>query len=159
MKRNNKIVLLAHCILNQNSVIKGWARARGAFPKVVEYLLKEGIGMIQLPCPEQRFMGLERPPMTAEEYDTLEYREHCKRLLNGLVKELLNYKEHGLKLVGVIGIGDSPSCCPNKGVFFRELQNQLKENGFEMKVIPLPSDHQEEKMHADFIKELRQLSE
>ncbi|MCK4260132.1 MAG: hypothetical protein KAX49_14225 [Halanaerobiales bacterium] len=157
MKRKNKIVLLAHCILNQNSVIKGWARARGAFPTVIEFLLREGIGIVQLPCPEQRFLGLQRPPMTVEEYDTLDYRNHCQKLLNGLMEELLNYREHGLELVGVIGIGNSPSCCPNQGIFFIELQQQLEDNGFQINVISLPPDHQEDEMNENFISNLSQL--
>lgn len=142
---------MAHCVLNQNSVIKGWARARGAFPAVVQGLLSGGVGMIQLPCPEKTFGGLNRPPMTVEEYDTEEYHNHCRSLLEVLIEELRDYRVHGVQLVGVIGIEDSPSCCVNQGIFYQELLRQLKNHGFSTSFVQIPPDYQEEDGQQNFL--------
>jgi predicted secreted protein len=141
--------------LNQNSVVKGWARARGAFPQVVQAILAEGIGIIQLPCPEKTFAGLQRPPMTVEEYDTDSYRQHCIALLNGLIDDLLNYREHEVELVGVIGIEDSPSCCPQKGIFYQILLHLLAEHGFSTRTVQVPPDFREDAPREDFLAEVR----
>lgn len=50
MKRNKKLLIVSHCIINQNSVVEPLARAKGAFPVIIK-LLEEEIGIIQLPCP------------------------------------------------------------------------------------------------------------
>ena len=160
MQRKGQIVLVAHCVLNQNSVIKGWARARGAFLDVVQLLLKEGIGILQLPCPEKTFGGLGRPPKTSEEYDTSDYRLHSRELLKGLMEELLDYQANGVELIGVIGIEDSPSCCVEKGIFYHELLTLLRSNGFLVEegggatVICIPPDHSEDLPRNDFIDQL-----
>ena len=52
--KSKKLVLIAHCVINQNSVIEGWARAKGAFP-IAKLLLDESVGIIPLPCPELIF--------------------------------------------------------------------------------------------------------
>ena len=157
MKRSNKIIITAHCILNQNSVIKGWARASGGFPAVINLLLNSGIGIIQLPCPEQRFLGLERPPMTVEEYDTPEYQEHCHQLLEGLVDEILDYHKHGVEVIGLLSIEESPSCCVKKGVFFRELQGQLTKKGINLPTIQLPTTHQEDDLDEEYLEKIKKI--
>lgn len=154
MLRSHQIVLVAHCMLNQNSVIKGWARARGAFPQVVQMILEKGIGMIQLPCPEKTFSGLQRPPMTVEEYNTETYRQHCTVLLKGLIDDVVNYREHGVELVGMIGIEDSPSCCPQKGIFYQILLEALATHGLSTRAIQVPPDFREDLPREDFLTEL-----
>ena len=44
---------LAHCILNANAKVAGIAQTPGAIPVIVEGLLRDGVGIVQLPCPEQ----------------------------------------------------------------------------------------------------------
>lgn len=123
---------------------------------MIQALLEEGIGIIQLPCPEKTFGGLQRPPMTVEEYDTEAYHQHCTALLNGLIEDLLNYREHGVELIGAIGIADSPSCCPERGIFYRKLLPLLNEHGLSARTVQVPSDFQEDLPRVDFLREFRQ---
>lgn len=157
MQRKKKIILVAHCVLNQNSVIQGWARARGAFTNIVSLLIDAGLGIIQLPCPEQRFLGLGRPAMTVEEYDTLKYHKHCQSLITGLIEELADYQRHGVEIVGLLGIADSPSCCPKKGIFLRVLMKELVTQKIEVNTISVPTDHQENEINQGFMRKIKEI--
>ena len=77
--KSRRIVLVSHCVLNQNSVVEGWSRAKGAVP-IVKLLLEEGIGIVQLPCPELICGGLSRPPRSFDDYNTAGYRARCRDL-------------------------------------------------------------------------------
>ena len=50
--RSKKIIFLCHCCLNQNAKVRGIASYPGAITPLISMLLEEGIGMIQMPCPE-----------------------------------------------------------------------------------------------------------
>jgi hypothetical protein len=109
MQRKKKILLVSHCILNQNTVIEGEARALGAIPSAVDWIKEQGFGVVQLPCPEFTYLGLGRPPMTYEQYNHDAYRSHCKRILVPIIQS-------------------SPSCDQDRGVFMEELQQLFKEH-------------------------------
>lgn len=127
MQRSKRIILISHCIINQNTVIPKEARALGAIPSAIEWFAKEGLGIMQLPCPEFTFLGLSRPPMTYEQYDTVEYRQHIQEILAPFVKQLEEYKHNGYDIVGMLGIQSSPSCDPTRGVFTEELERVLSD--------------------------------
>ncbi|USK54490.1 hypothetical protein LIS82_23545 [Cytobacillus solani] len=127
MQRNKKILLVSHCIFNQNTVIEGEARSFGAIPTVLDWIQKEGLGVIQLPCPEFTFLGLERPSMTYEEYDNEEYRQHCRKILLPVLEQLMEYKKCDYQITGILGIQSSPSCDMTRGVFMEELKKLFSE--------------------------------
>jgi predicted secreted protein len=133
LQRSKKILIASHCLLNQNTVIPEEARAMGAIPSVVEWAMAEGNGFLQLPCPEFTYLGLDRPPMTYEEYNTAEYREHCRRILRPFIDQLVNYQQSGFEIAGTVGIGRSPSCDPGRGVFMEEFQKMLAAEKIEVK--------------------------
>lgn len=113
---------MSHCVLNQNAVIHGWERARGAFPFAIE-LLRSGIALIQLPCPEFIVLGGDRPPMTYEEYHNLpDFRQECQRLLQPMIQQIQAYQTEGYQYLGVIGIHESPNCSISgqRGVLMEE---------------------------------------
>lgn len=113
---------MSHCVLNQNAVIHGWERARGAFPFAID-LLRSGIALIQLPCPEFIVLGGDRPPMTYEEYDNLpDFRQECQRLLQPMIQQIQAYQAEGYQYLGVIGIHESPNCSISgqRGVLMEE---------------------------------------
>ncbi len=60
MKRSKKIVLLGHCILNVNSKVEGLAQYENNSLELLEYLIENKFGIIQLPCPEAGFYGMRR---------------------------------------------------------------------------------------------------
>ncbi|WP_066057050.1 CD3072 family TudS-related putative desulfidase [Robertmurraya korlensis] len=133
MQRSKRILVVSHCILNQNTVIPHEARALGAVPSVLQWVGKEGFGLVQLPCPEFTFLGLDRPPMTYEEYNTEEYRKHCRSIVTPVIEQLVAYQESGYELCGLVGIGSSPSCDPLRGIFMEEFQELQRKNGIIIK--------------------------
>jgi predicted secreted protein len=143
MQRSKKILLVSHCIINQNTVIEEEARALGAIPSVMEWALKNGYGIVQLPCPEFTFLGLERPPMTYEEYDNESYRAHCGKILEPIIDQLLNYQQNGYQIMGTVGIQSSPSCDPGRGVFMEEFKCLLDAKKIEIETFwHLPNTHE-----------------
>jgi hypothetical protein len=54
------VVLVAHCVLNQNAKLDACARYPGAIVEASEALFREGVGILQLPCPELLCLGLDR---------------------------------------------------------------------------------------------------
>lgn len=129
MQRNRRIVIISHCILNQNVVLKDWERSEGPFRSVVIPLLEKGVSLVQLPCPELGFkrgagidIGVNRPPMSYDDYNTQAYREHCRDILKPTIQMLKALVSDGCIFEELIGIENSPSCDwhPGKGVFMEE---------------------------------------
>lgn len=117
MKRSKKIVILCHCLLNANSKVKDLATFPGCSEKLISSIMKTGAGIIQLPCPEQTFLGSKRWGMTKEQYDTPMYREHCRELLSSVVDQLVDYQKDGYEIQKIIGVDGSPTCGVNKTCF------------------------------------------
>ena len=108
--RSRRIVVVAHCILNANARYVGGARRPGAYTAVIEPYVLDGVGIVQLPCPESSFLGMDRPTMTRDQYDTAAYRQHCREVLRPTVDTLEEFARGGYALERVIGIKGSPSC-------------------------------------------------
>ena len=58
--RSKKVIFIAHCILNQNSISDGTAVFPATFKDVIKILLDADIGIVQMPCPELCCLGLNR---------------------------------------------------------------------------------------------------
>lgn len=161
MHREKRILFTAHCILNQNAVIREWERAKGGFNAIIQKILENNIAITQLPCPEFTFLGEDRPPMTKQEYNTEAYRKHSREILGMIVKQFEEYLDHGYEIVGILGIQGSPSCdtLGIKGVFMEELLALLKEKDTHVRTFDVPEDYLEGQEHyilkdfEDFIKQ------
>jgi predicted secreted protein len=110
MKRKKKIAILAHCILNVNSKVEGLAAYPGAMRSLVTEYIDEGYGIIQLPCPETTFCGLQRWGMSRNQYDHPNYRRHCREILTPIVDQIQIYIENGYSIEEIVCIDGSPSC-------------------------------------------------
>ncbi len=139
MNRNKKLLLISHCILNQNAVIKDGERAEGAFYQMKDYI-DEGIGLIQLPCPEMIFGGVNRPPATYEDYNTADYRSLCQSLMAPYITQIREYLKHRYELTGLIGIQNSPTCSisTKRGVFMEEFLQALHREGITPPLYEIP---------------------
>ncbi|MEM3011260.1 MAG: hypothetical protein QXE76_05565 [Candidatus Bathyarchaeia archaeon] len=124
--RSGKIVLLAHCILNQNARVQGLAYYEGMISEVVNVLQKHGVGIIQMPCPETTYAGLRRPPLTKEQYDTPMYRRHCTRIAYSLASQIQEYLKNGFKVLALLGVEGSPTCDITTGILMEELKGLLE---------------------------------
>lgn len=113
-KRSGKLVLVAHCILNQNSKVLGLAQHSNMIFEIVELLMEKDYGIIQMPCPELTFAGLLRWSQTREQYDTSMFRRHCRKIAIQLVDQIIEYVKNGMEVPAIIGIEGSPSCGINR---------------------------------------------
>jgi predicted secreted protein len=156
-KRSKKIILVAHCILNQNSKLDRCAHYPGAVTNIAHRLVDSGIGIVQLPCPEMLFLGLDRraDPTAApavEQEDTHigrlmsvpDGQAFCRTLAEDVLRQVQDYRAHGFEVVGLLGVNGSPTCGvetnwsedaepAGPGVFIRRLQELLAQNA-----LPLP---------------------
>jgi len=121
--RSKRVLLVAHCVLNQNAKIDRCAYYPGVITEAVEALIASGVGLIQMPCPELLCLGLDRQVepdaattiesedtrvarrMTAEENQTV-----CRSLAQSLVFQVEQYQRNGFEVVGLLGINGSPTC-------------------------------------------------
>ncbi|WP_099191285.1 CD3072 family TudS-related putative desulfidase [Tepidibacter mesophilus] len=156
MYRQGKVVFLSHCILNQNSVVKPLARAKGGYNKIIEEIIKRDIGIYQIMCPENKYLGLHRLPKTKQEYDNKDYRKVCKDIACEVVADIEKYTNNSNKVLGIIGISESPTCSynKNKGILFEEIFYLLKEKCISIPILNVPTDYLEEKQNEKFIDKL-----
>jgi predicted secreted protein len=59
-RRSKRVVLVAHCVLNQNVKLDACAHYPGAIEELAAELVRRGLGIVQLPCPELACLGLDR---------------------------------------------------------------------------------------------------
>jgi len=122
-RRGRKVVVLAHCILNQNAKLDRCAHCAGAVREVVEVLLENGIGILQMECPEMLHLGLDRqtdrtvtPSIEAEDTRIARRMEEppaqkiVERIAQNVVQQIADYQAHGFTVIGMLGINGSPSC-------------------------------------------------
>lgn len=98
--------------------------------------------MIQMPCPEMNELGINRPPMSYEDYDKITgYRERCKFWLEPVFSQIQSYIENGDKFKGVIGINQSPNCSISgqRGIFMEILFEWLVENDLTTSYLEVPT--------------------
>ena len=141
---------VSHCVLNQNAVIHGWERARGAFPFAIE-LLSRGIALIQLPCPEFIVLGGDRPPMSYEEYRELpNYRQTCQELLEPMIQQIQTYQAEGYQYLGIIGINESPNCSitGQRGVLMEEFFARCQQAQIGTNFLEVPTWYSEDDQGA-----------
>lgn len=132
--RGGKLIVLAHCILNTNSICQGPVTPRlwpGIITPVLEKIMGYNVGVIQLPCPEFIVYGLDRPATNRKELEDSGFRGKCRELVSSISEDLREYSSKGYKIIGIMGIRSSPSCSAGlkgheKGIFFEELEKAVK---------------------------------
>jgi predicted secreted protein len=73
-------------------------------------LVKKGVGIYQIPCPEVELQGIFRKPLPKESYDHPRIRKVYRKLSDDITKTLQWYNKKGYKIVAVIGAEGSPTC-------------------------------------------------
>jgi len=130
-KRSKKIAIVAHCILNQNSRVFGLAERSGAIAEIVEFLMFNDMGIVQMPCPELTYAGILRKSQTKDEYDNTMFRNHCKKIAEEIAEQILEYSKGKIKARIIIGVDGSPSCgVTDSGILIEKLRSVLKKKGF-----------------------------
>ncbi len=149
MNKGKEIRVVAHCLLNPSTRVKGL--------KVLKFHHEDKGPLVQLPCPEALYMGLDRWAVTRNQMDVPEFRRFCRSLLTHYadIIEMLAKKDFRIRIVGVAG---SPSCGINtttvgyqggrvvesdhehvsgQGIFMEELIAELERRG-----IPFEAEEQ-----------------
>ena len=124
-ERSGRVVFVSSCLLNENTRYLGGAFWPGAVPEVVDPYLRDGVGICQMPCPEQLAWGgvlkgrllilygrpwlgpVIRPVLPAlTAYTALRYRLLARRVAG----QIADYQRSGFEVVGVVGVDASPTC-------------------------------------------------
>jgi predicted secreted protein len=156
--RSKKLVLVAHCVLNQNSISDGTADCPSQFREIVELLMENGVGIVQLPCPELSCLGLDRRDEAGAQRELLSENTRIRGLMeerdaieqlraraDDVALQLDDYRRHGFELLGLIGIDRSPSCgvettsrhareVAGQGVFVAVIEERLRARGIALRM-------------------------
>lgn len=155
--RSKKVILVSHCILNQNVKLDTLASYPGTVPELTEAIIKSGVGIVQMPCPELLGIGLDRRCVMEPTTESMKHgRTHVAELMNNekdqklcedlakyVVFQIKQYLHNGFEIVGIMGINTSPTCgveitwsndqeVSGKGVFMRKLTEELAKEKIEL---------------------------
>jgi len=169
--RSKKVVFVAHCILNQNSISDGTAVFPAAFKDVIQFFLDADVGIVQMPCPEFCCLGLDRGNIHGAESPVVventrirraiqEPQPYAKltRLAQHVAEQITAYRENGFEVLGIVGANRSPNCgvnttsdhdeeIPGMGVFMETLTRLLADQGITLPMVGLKgSDNFPEKL-------------
>jgi predicted secreted protein len=123
--RSGRVVFVSHCLLNQNTRYLGGAACPGAVRHALDPYLDAGVGIVQMPCPEQRTWGgvlkrrflwmLDHPQigrawrlLTAVVRPYLRWR--YRRIARAVARDVADYTSSGFDVLGLLGVAGSPSC-------------------------------------------------
>jgi len=154
---------VSHCILNVHSLEDNLAIYPGLEEEVVHLLIKSGVGIFQIPCPEIDLFGISRKPLPKDAYQSAKIRAHYWSMASNVVKQLNEFTKKGHSIVAVIGAEGSPTCgidrvgkwqehgpkserqfprdvifIEGRGVFMEELEKELEMHGIYPKWIGIP---------------------
>ena len=135
--RSKRVAFLAYCLLDQNARAKGLAKYSGPVSEIVETLTANGVGMVQMPCPELLYSDLDRTPRPRNWYDNKEFRRVCRKCAEQVVELVDKYIKNGYQIVAIIGVEHSPSCAieasqaiedgvATRGIFIQKLLEELR---------------------------------
>lgn len=151
-KRSGKIVVVSHCLLNVHSLEDNLAIYPGLEEEVIQILIKKGVGIFQIPCPEVELAGIFRKALPKESYDHPKIRKVYKELAEQITATLHWYTKKGYAITAVLGAEGSPTCgvqqvgkwkqnlqgekefprdiefVPGRGVFMEEFKESLSKN-------------------------------
>lgn len=158
-KRSKKVIFVAHCILNQNVKIDACAYYPGIIREVMEIFVESDVGIVQLPCPELLYLGLDREAIygenkTIESEDTRvalrmneeSSRNLCHQIVSNIIYQIDEYRKHGFQIIGLVGINCSPTCGVEttwsndrehlgQGVFIKMINDELVKRQISMKMV------------------------
>lgn len=114
VKRSGKILVVCHCLLNANAKVYPLAGTAGVYEDVLKGHIEAGVGLLQLPCPELSYLGINRWGMTREQYDHPNFRLHCEWLLESTLNQMEAFAQAGFEILGIMGMDGSPNCGVNR---------------------------------------------
>ena len=125
--RSKRVVFLSHCLLNENVLYIGGAARPGVVQEVIDRYAGEGVGIYQMPCPEQHAWGGVLKTRMTRLYGARLLRwspgRHAvvtltrwwtmsvyRRLARRVAADINDYVDSSFEVVEIVGVGASPSC-------------------------------------------------
>ncbi len=159
-QRSKKVILVLHCLLNQNARIDGCAYFPGAMRESARAVVDSGVGILQMPCAELHCLGLDRSGRMRDGTD-IGIREAllegeglkaCRDLVRQVMDDVREYQKHGFRIIGVVGNDGSPACGVDTthyvdgeragaGAFMEILREELTRRGLDIPFVAL-RDHE-----------------
>ena len=159
-QRSKKVILVLHCLLNQNARIDGCAYFPGAMRESARTVVDSGVGILQMPCPELHCLGLDRSGRMRDGTDIGireallegEGQKACRELVRHVMDDVKEYQKHGFQIIGVVGNDGSPACGVDTthyvdgeragaGAFMEMLREELTRLGLDIPFVAL-RDHE-----------------
>jgi predicted secreted protein len=126
-QRGRRVVFLSHCLLNENTRYLGGACRTCCVREVIEHSMDQGVGMVQMPCPEQQVWGGVLKTRMLALYGRrarafpgvvkallpvglLYVRWAYRAMARKLAAQIDDYANSGFAVVGIVGIDGSPTC-------------------------------------------------
>jgi predicted secreted protein len=170
--RSKKIVLVSHCILNQNAASDGTADYPGTFEEVIHKLVEAKFGIIQLPCPELMCLGLDRGNVKGGESEAVvenarirealmldNPQKKMEALVASIIYQIEEYLKYGFEIKNIIGLNRSPSCgvettskdneeVSGKGVFMQMLKDELDKKAIDIEMVGIKTSKPDEALNT-----------
>ena len=132
-KRSKYFVLVPFCLLAQAYQAQGLVKYEwtSSIKPFVKLLIDNDINIIQMPCTESSYKNnLIRDPRGLKKYD--------EEIANKVAQEIQQIINSNYKVIAILGIEQSPSCCVNyiytnngnekrKGIFMQKLADKIKD--------------------------------
>jgi len=152
--RGKRIIFVGNCILNQNVRAFGVAVTQGAFAGLVQVLLKNKIGIEQLPCPEcMVWGGIGRKglyrwqpllfnsvgkwwfpvlQLLVKATTLLTHGRVCRREGRKAAAWIEDHIKQGFEVTGVVTANDSPTCGVTKTMNLIDVLKRAKLSGMSL---------------------------
>lgn len=163
---SNKIVLVPGCLLCPVFQVKYDEEKIHWRNEILLSLSNVGVGIIQMPCPEVLFGGIEhgllRKPHGIRYYEKNPgFKQHCTDLANETAQQIISLANRGFQTKAIIGIENSPTCAVNRiftygvgselrqGLFIGELSRILEENSLEIPFVGITRHKKSQKKEIE----------
>lgn len=149
--RSKKTFFISECLVNQNLRAYGVGNMKGEGPvaELIDLLVKNGIGLSVVSCPEIYYEGLKRKACGKARYRNPEYKKICNHAAKGIVDRYKLYLDDDYKVGGFICVNGSPSCAIDfcydgvsghekilePGIFVESIQEELKRQNLDLEFI------------------------
>ena len=138
--RSKRFVAAIECILNQNARDMGAATYPAMNGKILQICMDYDVGILQIPCPEMAFLGLDRKRPQGQSLraamNTNSGHLCCQKLSVELADRVEDYVNNGYNFLAVLGGNvESPGCAVhygnaglahNSGIFMQEFYKELQ---------------------------------
>jgi len=125
--RGKRVVFVSHCLLNENVRYLGGATRAGIVQEAIDPYTRNGVGIYQMPCPEQQAWGGVLKRRMTRLYGSRSLRQPLarrvfvtairwwswpvyRRLARRVATDVADYAGSGCDVVEIVGVGASPSC-------------------------------------------------